>query len=550
MTKKNTKKALLFSVLSLVVCFSMLVGTTFAWFTDSVTSANNVIASGNLDVVLEYWDGDSWEDVAGADEIFNPAAKWEPGYADVAYFRITNAGSLSMQYSFVMNVVNPGKGTNVYGEEFELADYLQYSIVEDATEDAYLADRAAAIEAATAAGQVPRALGNNTAERVTNGTTPMASGESVQFAVVVWMPETVGNEANYRGAAPKIELTFNVIATQATGESDGFGSDYDDGLSVDSYAVGVAYFDNANEAGAEAIAINGAGYNVASIVVPKDAADSEKVTLRVEKTDYEGNITVDPGYAKETFDMTVEGLVDDNTTPIKAGVRIEAGLDPDTVALYHYDTAIEFTYNPETGWVTFETTTFSPFTVTYDPDSVYEAPSVGGVETPKADVTYAAEFVNTTIEWGNYGQWSPTEGLDTNLEAAFTFACPTNVDDAAFATWYCDFYVSLDKDLGANQIFLGGNYGDFGWVGFHNGDYTLEAGEELGLLESVTTNPWTYADIKEFVGTFTCGVGDVNNALEGATFTVALRLTNPENASEFYNVNVVTYTFGGNYEIK
>lgn len=55
MTKaKNTKKALLLSVLSMMLCLSMLVGSTFAWFTDSVTSGVNKIVAGNLDVEMEY----------------------------------------------------------------------------------------------------------------------------------------------------------------------------------------------------------------------------------------------------------------------------------------------------------------------------------------------------------------------------------------------------------------------------------------------------------------------------------------------------------------
>ena len=60
--KKTTKRALLFSVLSMVLCVSMLMGTTFAWFTDSVTSANNIIKSGNLDLEVEYTlDGENWK---------------------------------------------------------------------------------------------------------------------------------------------------------------------------------------------------------------------------------------------------------------------------------------------------------------------------------------------------------------------------------------------------------------------------------------------------------------------------------------------------------
>ena len=132
------------------------------------------------------------------------------------------------------------------------------------------------------------------------------------------------------------------------------------------------------------------------------------------------------------------------------------------------------------------------------------------------------------------------------MESAYTFQCEETAAEAAlnpYANWYCDFYVMLDKDLGENQIFLGGNYGSFGWVGFHNGELKLPANTEIGLLESVTTNPWTYLDVASYVGTFICGVGDVDNALNGATFTVMLRLTNPENPNEYYNIHTEKYTF-------
>ena len=54
---KNTKKSLLMSVVSLLLCFSMLLGSTFAWFTDSATSGSNVIQSGNLDLDVQYYGG-------------------------------------------------------------------------------------------------------------------------------------------------------------------------------------------------------------------------------------------------------------------------------------------------------------------------------------------------------------------------------------------------------------------------------------------------------------------------------------------------------------
>lgn len=60
---------------------------------------------------------------------------------------------------------------------------------------------------------------------------------------------------------------------------------------------------------------------------------------------------------------------------------------------------------------------------------------------------------------------------------------------------------------------------------------------------------WTYSDVVNFVEQFWCGVGrtaagKANEALDGAKFVVELRITNPENADEYINVNTVTYTFG------
>ena len=53
----KTRHALVLSCISLMTCFAMLLGTTFAWFTDSVTSGVNRIVSGNLDVELYHNSG-------------------------------------------------------------------------------------------------------------------------------------------------------------------------------------------------------------------------------------------------------------------------------------------------------------------------------------------------------------------------------------------------------------------------------------------------------------------------------------------------------------
>ena len=77
MNNKATKRALVSSVMALFLCFAMLLGTTFAWFTDSVISGNNKITAGNLDVELDYYVDGEWVSVNGSTDIFDDEALWE-----------------------------------------------------------------------------------------------------------------------------------------------------------------------------------------------------------------------------------------------------------------------------------------------------------------------------------------------------------------------------------------------------------------------------------------------------------------------------------------
>ena len=528
MTKNTTKRALVSSILVLVLCFTMLLGTTFAWFTDSASSVGNKITTGNLDVDLYLWDTEGSTEITNSSApIFPETIIWEPGMTQVVYLSIKNNGSLALKYKVGIEVKNVTKN---------LDEVMSYAITPDATVGAVNA---------WANNGTPVSLGTNVAAN----DVVLNAGAEHFFALSVHMDEEAGNE--YMNGT--IEFDINVLAGQLAFEEDSFGPNYDKNASY----PGTGYADPIPAGGSAAeIEIRNTNEDkVGSIVIPAAAASGEAFSASITKSAYKGNFTIASGLETTVYDVTVTGLKDGNTEPVKVQLRIPAGLDPNTVKLYHYDNLIASNYNPNTGYVTFETATFSPFTVVYDAESEYVAPEVNDtMARPTAKVEYLSQYVgaDANIEWGNYGSWSPTEGLEAVLEAAFKFSCPTDLDpeiEAAFENWYCDFYVMLDKDLGENELFLGGNYGTFGWVGFHNGDVTLEANQEIGLLESVTTNPWTYADVRDFVGEFICGVGDVDGALEGATFTVMLRLTNPDDETEYYNVNVVTYTFGGNYNI-
>ena len=101
----HTKKSLISSVVSLILCFTMLLGSTYAWFTDSAISSGNIVQSGNLDVEM-YWsdtllaaDSTAWKNVEETDyaRIFT-YDNWEPGYTDMKILKIENEGSLALKW--------------------------------------------------------------------------------------------------------------------------------------------------------------------------------------------------------------------------------------------------------------------------------------------------------------------------------------------------------------------------------------------------------------------------------------------------------------------
>jgi len=107
---KSTKRALLTSSISLLLCFAMLLGTTFAWFTDSAATGSNVITAGNLDIDVQYTlDGENWADLDGATDLFQKSL-WEPGHTEVVVLKIENNGSLALKYAANMNIVSETTG--------------------------------------------------------------------------------------------------------------------------------------------------------------------------------------------------------------------------------------------------------------------------------------------------------------------------------------------------------------------------------------------------------------------------------------------------------
>ena len=109
MKKNTTKRSLLASVLALVMCVTMLVGTTFAWFTDSASTAVNKIESGTLhvDIVDESGNSLDGKTLSFRDVNKNADILWEPGATfALDSFRIVNTGKLALKYKVIINGVN------------------------------------------------------------------------------------------------------------------------------------------------------------------------------------------------------------------------------------------------------------------------------------------------------------------------------------------------------------------------------------------------------------------------------------------------------------
>ena len=239
MTKrKTTRRALLLSLLSFLLCCAMLVGTTFAWFTDSVTSGRNTIASGNLDVILEYWDGNDFAEVQPTTMLFNNEVLWEPGHTEVAYLRVGNAGSLALKYRLDVNVYEEVGGINVEGEPFLLSDHLVFKVVpiDKTTVGSY--DRDSAKFAAGADMGLEATQNGDIYKGETRELEPkdaLAVNHYEDYvALIVYMPKSVGNEANYKTGTtpPFIDMGVELVATQLTYENDSFGNDYDENAAL------------------------------------------------------------------------------------------------------------------------------------------------------------------------------------------------------------------------------------------------------------------------------------------------------------------------------
>lgn len=212
--KKVIKAALAFSACLFILWWALGTGATLAWFSDH-DEIRNEFQIGLLkmnvnyknDIVTEY------TPLQGATKAFNDQALYEPGYTQVVYLQIENIGDMAFNYKVAVTVEDFTNGKNAWNEDIYLPNYLRYGVVFGHTEEEVKQQVKDRLEAKTHA---PNDWGMLDTWSVDAPYTYQVTDKPHYAALIVHMPEEVGNIANYRGPQePRVELGIKVFAQQA-----------------------------------------------------------------------------------------------------------------------------------------------------------------------------------------------------------------------------------------------------------------------------------------------------------------------------------------------
>ncbi len=496
---KSTKQRLIASVLVLVMLFSSLLGTTFAWFTDQVTSEGNTIQAGSLKVDLLHKIGEKWISVKENPEhkIFD-YEKWEPGYTRVETLKASNLGTLALQYKLSLTVE---AGTETLGANGEsLADVIEvYVSYGDNAETSYEAITKST--AWTYKGTLKDVMTNpanfiggqllpagKSLDAEASSTTAL---ENQTVSVALHMQESAGNEYQNLSVG---NIYVNIIATQWSYENDSFNNSYDNTV-VFPYAPGALYSASAS------VTTNADGSVLTAVDVGNDsdlakaiiAAGTKlepgvgEVTLDISVVEeYEAAVEINAQSVVFPLDIHIEGISSDNTVPVTVKVNkvFPKGLASYNVQLYHVENGVtvamtsvssvseldahnEFYYDSTSGEITLSMATFSEVTGTVAVDNPWNG----------IDVDYS---------------WYNTEDTVFVLEDVADFVGFAHIVGGMAPGIELDEFNGKTVKL-ANSINLGGSNGVIFYpVGYHN---------STGSFEHITGGNVT-SDVSSFEGTF------------------------------------------------
>ena len=502
---KSTKKSFLLSTISLVLCFAMLLGTTWAWFTDEVTSGTNRIVAGNLDIdlLMDKGDGNYVSVANGQGDIFKEANNannstvtlWEPGKTQFAKLAIVNKGNLAVKYTAYIDVTDNG-----------LADALECAFIplgKTAPASSLSYANWAAVKTAVGENAIhPVASGRNVTntgvlDEIVKGTL----NETEYVLLAVHMKEEAGNE--YQGKEALIDVT--IVATQKDAESDAFGPDYDAGATgkvpalpmhetASSKAIAMTTTESTitkiggqDVGSTQAVAVQSTSH-VAEATVPISAAQAVMTNLlqdkgadtsknremvlnlnvdttetKVDSVTYEIDVTADITYyasGSETPTTETGKPVNNLTEYMTATIKIGAGLN--NVKVTHSGEAMDkmtnatdtptnanggYHYDKDSGILTIKSKTFSPFTVSFDLPSMPQV-TVKGIKSELQDI-WAVPLNTSTRKLNLSGSLSKMGKAYVANGISFSAAgeLPAEWEDAE-----ADFVISFDQAINSTQI--------------------------------------------------------------------------------------------------
>ena len=339
--RKSTKRALLGSVMAMVLCLAMLVGATLAWFTDTASTGVNKIQAGNLDVALEMQNADGkWVSAEGKTLDFVKAADakgeailWEPGCTyELPALRVRNNGNLALKYKVAITGINGSAKLNT------VIDWTIGDVAMGAEQH-------------------------------------LAAGESNAFTIKGHMWESAGNEYMNESIDG---IAITVVATQDTVESDSFNNTYDANATYPVVAVG-----DVNTDGDTVLKDKEEDHTI-QVTVPAGALDEgvQSLKLEVVKSATPAGVKVASTESSQSYEVTMKdqsgNAVSTNGTLMT--VEMNVGKNRTALKLYHdgekmtkdngtlTDAADHYVYDAATGYVTMKVSHFSPFTAVFARD--------------------------------------------------------------------------------------------------------------------------------------------------------------------------------------
>ncbi len=390
------KSAVITSIIAMLLSVAMLFGTTFAWFTDSVTNTNNIIKTGNLDVELYHTSNNLTEEkVKGATKLFvdenGGQILWEPGAESIEAFRIANEGSLALKYEFRVKAI--AKTANE--KDKTLADKLTIKVEGDASYEAVFSE-----------GYV---VENN-----------LHANEEANYKVTIsWKQGADDNQY----ADLKLVVGIELVATQYSFEKDGNGNSFD---SLAEYPNVSPYVEK-DSSNTEATVLETKGENAVKAEVPTgiiNALPTEVTQIAIVHTEpikkadelyFEAIELIDQN--GDVIDLEALGVNEEVTVTLPAQKVFE---EKETVAIYHDGKFVVSTTVGANGVIAYSTKHFSEVLV--KPISKWE----GGIDTswynPEAPKT---EYTFTTAE--QIGGLAELCSGDTTFDGV-TFTLASDID--------------------------------------------------------------------------------------------------------------------------